>query len=194
MPTSSQGDELIRFLTGRGRIVGPRAIEVNGETVGGDAILIATGSRSMIPRLKGIKEVDYLTNETAFELNELPESLIVVGGVYIALECAQMFSRFGSRVTVVQRSQHLLSRQPVEVGEGLAEYLRDEGVEIRHWCGTDACGLNRRRRCPGGSGQRGRSYLDRDSHFDSDRTQKEMRGESGLRKLESIQMGTALSQ
>ena len=123
-------DERIRFLTGRGRIVGARAIEVNGETVNGDAILIATGSRTMLPRLEGIKEVDYLTNESAFELNELPESLIVVGGGYIALECAQMFSRFGSRVTVVQRSQHLLSRQPVEVGEGLAGYLGNEGLEI----------------------------------------------------------------
>jgi mercuric reductase len=74
--------------------------------------------------------VPYLTNETAFELETLPESLLVLGGRYIALECAQMFARFGSRVTVLQRSDRILPDEAPDLTEALTGFLRDEGLEI----------------------------------------------------------------
>ena len=73
--------------------------------------------------LRDCKNSGYLTNESAYELDELPESLIVFGGGYIALENAQLFSRMGSKVTIVQRSEHILSDQPEELGTALAGYL-----------------------------------------------------------------------
>ncbi len=119
-----------RLIKGRARFIGARAVEVNGETLTADAFLIATGARPFIPDIPGLADVDYLTNESAFELDALPESLIVLGGRYIALELAQMFSRLGSKVTVLQRSPRILPDESSELTEALTFYLKEEGVSI----------------------------------------------------------------
>ncbi|HBQ61756.1 MAG TPA: mercury(II) reductase, partial [Balneolaceae bacterium] len=93
-------------------------------------ILIATGASPFIPEIPGLKEAGYLTNESAYELEQLPEELIILGGGYIALENAQLFSRLGSRVTVLQRSEHVLSDQPKELATALTGYLEGEGLTI----------------------------------------------------------------
>lgn len=113
------------ILTGRARLSGPREFIVNGERLTGDALLIATGARTSVPAIAGLAESGFLTNETAFELDPLPESLIVLGGRYVALETAQMFSRLGSRlgrglerleVQVKPGIRFEEERQPVPVG------------------------------------------------------------------------------
>lgn len=119
-----------QLAEGRGRILAPNLLEVEGEKIEADRILIATGARPFIPPVPGLEEAGVLTNESAFELEELPGSLIVLGGRYIALEIAQMFSRFGSRVTLLQRSGRILPAETADLTDLLAGYLGEEGIEI----------------------------------------------------------------
>jgi mercuric reductase len=92
--------------------------------------LIATGATTNIPNIKGLNEVNYLTNVSLFDLEEQPESMIVLGGGYIALEIAQAYHRLGTKVTLLQRSAQVLSKQTAEVAEELTSHLRNEGLEI----------------------------------------------------------------
>jgi mercuric reductase len=120
----------VRLVEGRARFTGPRAVEVNGESITAERVLIATGTRPFVPDVPGLKESGFLTSETAFELKALPESLIVLGGRYIALECAQMFARLGTKVTILQRSDRILPDEQSDLTDALAGYLRDEGIEV----------------------------------------------------------------
>lgn len=95
-----------------------------------DKFIIATGSSPSIPPFKGIEKVDYLTNNEALSLREKPSSLIVVGAGPLGLEFAQMYSRFGTMVTLLQRSQRIIPNHESEVSEALACYLSEEGIEI----------------------------------------------------------------
>jgi mercuric reductase len=123
-------DPNIRFVEGFGRFVDEHTVDVDGTLYYGKNILIATGAALWAPPVDGLENSGYLTNESAYELDELPESLFVFGGGYIALENAQLFSRLGSKVTIVQRSGHILSDQPEELGTALAGYLEDEGMTV----------------------------------------------------------------
>lgn len=123
-------DPNIKFVRGRGRLIDARTVEVNGERLSGDAVLLCTGARPAVPDIPGLTDVPYLTNESAFELNELPESLLVLGGRYIALECAQIFSRLGSRVTVLQRSARILPTESPALTDELTAHLKAEGLGI----------------------------------------------------------------
>ncbi|RMG67301.1 MAG: mercury(II) reductase [Calditrichaeota bacterium] len=120
----------VRIVEGRGKLVDANTVEVNGETLHGDRILIATGASPFVPDIPGLSSVDYLTNQTAFELEELPASLIVLGGRYIALETAQMFARFGSKVTILQRSPRILPTELPDVTDELTEHLTAEGLQV----------------------------------------------------------------
>ena len=120
----------VRLVEGRARLVAPDAVEVNGERITGDHILIATGVAPFVPPIPGLEETDYLTNESLFALEDLPESLIVLGGRYVALECAQMMARFGSRVTVLQRSDRILPLESPDITDALTAYFREEGLDI----------------------------------------------------------------
>jgi mercuric reductase len=123
-------DPNIKFVRGRGRLVDARTVEVKGVHLRGDAILLSTGARPAVPDIPGLANVPFLTNESAFELTELPESLLVLGGRYIALECAQIFSRLGSRVTVLQRSACILPTETPHLTEELTAQLKSEGLSI----------------------------------------------------------------
>ncbi|MFN8629261.1 MAG: mercury(II) reductase [Chloroflexota bacterium] len=124
----------VEVLTGDARLTGPRTADIDGRTVEADRILIATGSRPTVPAIPGLDSVPHLTSDLldadeAGRLTGLPESLVVLGGGYIAVELAQMFARFGSRVTIVARSALLRGYEPV-LGETLAESFRSEGIEV----------------------------------------------------------------
>jgi len=119
-----------RLIEGRARFVAAGKIAVNSEIISADAVLIATGSRPYIPDIPGLSEVDYLTNESAFELEDLPKSLIILGGRYIALELAQLFYRLGSQVTVLQRSERILPTESADLTDALTGFLEEEGVRI----------------------------------------------------------------
>ncbi|MDR8390497.1 mercury(II) reductase [Aliifodinibius sp. S!AR15-10] len=123
-------DPSITLLEERGTLVDEHTVEAGGETYHADNILIATGASTFVPDVPGLEETGYLTNETAYELKELPEHLIVLGGGYIALENAQLFARLGSKVTIVQRSEHVLSDQPKELAQALTGYLEAEGIAV----------------------------------------------------------------
>lgn len=121
---------------GHVRFVDPHTVEVDGTRIRGDRILIATGSRPVLPPVAGLDEVPYLmsdllTVDEPMALRDRPASLIIVGGGYVALELGQMFSRFGTRVTMLERHGQLLARgyEP-EVGRSLADILAKEGLEV----------------------------------------------------------------
>jgi len=120
----------VDIVEGRAAFVDKKTVEVNGERIEGDKILIATGVRPYAPPIPGLADTPYLTNESAFELTACPESMIVLGGRYVALEIAQMFARFGTKVTVLQRSARILPDQTADLTDALTGYLRAEGVEI----------------------------------------------------------------
>ncbi|WP_132991891.1 mercury(II) reductase [Gordonia zhaorongruii] len=98
-------------------------------TVEADQYLIATGSQPWAPPLEGLEETGYLTSTTAMELTEVPESLLVLGGGYVALEQAQLFARLGSKVTLLVRSR-LASKEEPEVSRALEGTFADEGIRV----------------------------------------------------------------
>ncbi len=129
--------EEIEILRGRVAFVDDHAVEVDGQRIEGEKFLVALGSSPVAPEVEGLDEVPYvtsdlLTTEEDEELKELPESLVIIGGGYIALELGQMFARFGSRVTLLARSDQVLKHgyEP-EVGRTMQKILREEGLDIR---------------------------------------------------------------
>ncbi len=93
-------------------------------------IFINTGARPALPELPGLAQVPYLTSSSAMELDELPEHLLVLGGSYLGVELGQMFRRFGSGVSIVERQSQLLAREDRDVAATIAEILREDGVEV----------------------------------------------------------------
>jgi mercury(II) reductase len=104
-------------------------VEVDGTCVPAGKIIIATGARPAVPAIPGIETVPYLTSTTALDLEELPKSMIVIGGGYIGAELAQMFARAGVEVTLVCRSRLLPEAEP-EIGAALTGYFIDEGIAV----------------------------------------------------------------
>lgn len=123
-----QGYDAITYYEGAARLV-EGGVEIDDVRLTTDRVIIATGSRPAIPAIAGIDSVPYLTSTTALELEALPQSMLVVGGGYIGVELAQMFSRAGVGVTLVCRSRLLPEGEP-EIGEALQGYLSDEGVTV----------------------------------------------------------------
>jgi pyruvate/2-oxoglutarate dehydrogenase complex dihydrolipoamide dehydrogenase (E3) component len=126
------GVELVR---GEGRFSGPSGVRVRLEGGGerdltAPLVFINTGDRPARPALPGLDRVPALDSTTVMELDEVPEHLLVLGGGYIGLEFGQMFRRFGSRVTIVQRGAHLLAREDDDVADGVAQVLREDGIEV----------------------------------------------------------------
>jgi len=100
------------------------------EIVTADLIFINTGAKTIIPDIKGLDEVDYLTSTTILDLKEVPEHLVVIGGNYIGLEFGQMFQRFGSKVTIIEKSSSIMGREDDDVSAEVTKILLDEGLEI----------------------------------------------------------------
>jgi len=129
------GTENLDLLLGEARFVGPKQIDVklnDGRTrrLTAEKIVINAGARPRVPALPGIEDVPYLDSTAIMELDQVPEHLLVIGGGYIGLEFGQMFRRFGSRVTIVQRGGQLLAREDTDVADEVADILRGEGIEV----------------------------------------------------------------
>ncbi len=120
---------------GHARFTGPHTLQVNGDTLEADKIFLNVGGRAVVPDMPGISDIPVLTNTSIMQLDELPEHLIVVGGSYIGLEFAQMFRRFGSQVTILQRASRLIPREDEDVSAAVRSILENEGVKVH----TDAC-------------------------------------------------------
>ena len=128
----ASGAELIM---GNGRFVGPKTIEVrlnDGGTrlLSGDKVMINTGSRAAIPDIPGVEAAKPLTHIEALELDHLPAHLIMLGGGYVGLELAQMYRRFGSRVTIIEQGPRLMGREDADVAEAVKAVLVEEGIEV----------------------------------------------------------------
>ena len=121
---------------GKGRFVGPKALEVEAadgsvSRVTADIVVISTGLRTAMPPIGGLATIPVLDSTSIMELDRVPPHLVVLGGGYIGLEFAQMFHRFGSRVTVVHRGAQLLSREDADIASALAAVLREDGLDLR---------------------------------------------------------------
>jgi mercuric reductase len=115
---------------GDARFVDGPALEVDGERIDAAHYLVATGATPWVPEVAGLAEAGYLTSTTALELDELPESLIVVGGNYVGLEMGQTFARLGSHVTLIEALDRLAPNEEPELSEAITEVLAEEGVEV----------------------------------------------------------------
>jgi len=128
--------ERLLLATGHVQFIDSHTVEVDGKHLRGLNVLIATGSRPVLPDLDGLDRVPYLTSDLLtvdepLELRELPKSLLVIGGGYIALELGQMFSRLGVQVTILERSEQLLPRgYEREVGRAIGEVFAREGIQV----------------------------------------------------------------
>jgi pyruvate/2-oxoglutarate dehydrogenase complex dihydrolipoamide dehydrogenase (E3) component len=125
-----EGSKNLHLYRGQARFVDRHKIRVGGEEIESERIFINAGSRPAIPRLDGLDAVDYLTNASIMELSELPEHLLVLGGGYIGLEFGQMFRRFGSRVTIVHRADHILPREDADITGELQKALEKEDIRF----------------------------------------------------------------
>jgi len=123
--------ENVTVYEGHARFEGPHGVRVNGDLLEAERIFINVGARALVPDMPGIREVSYLTNSTILELDALPEHLVIIGGSYIGLEFAQMYRRFGSRVTVVEMAERLIAREDSDVSDTIREILEGEGITVR---------------------------------------------------------------
>jgi mycothione reductase len=117
MQQAVEAAEEFDYYSGEARFTGERTLEVNGKALKGKAVFIVAGARPLIPAIRGIEGVEYLTNESALRLTALPESMVIVGGGYIAAELAHFFEAMGTRVTIVQRNRRLVPEEEPEVSE-----------------------------------------------------------------------------
>lgn len=135
---SSQGvEQWVRALEnctvyrGHARFESAHVVRVDDELLEADRIYINVGGRALIPSMQGLDQVDYLTNSSMMDVDFVPEHLIVVGGSYVGLEFGQMYRRFGSRVTIVEKGARLIAREDEDVSQAVRDILEDEGIDIQ---------------------------------------------------------------
>lgn len=123
--------EGIEVLRGRARFLGPTRVDVAGQAISAEHVILATGSRPVIPEVPGLAEADPLTNENVFDLDELPASVVLLGGGAIGCELGQALARLGCTVTLVESADRLLGHEEPEAGAIIAAALAADGVVLR---------------------------------------------------------------
>jgi len=121
----------IALYEGKAAFTGPHTLEVNGEAITAEKIVIATGARTAVPPVPGLSDIDYLTSTSAMEMKELPQSLLILGGGIIALEFSQLFARLGVEVTIIQRGDRLAANLEPEISEEIRCVLEAEGASVK---------------------------------------------------------------
>ena len=127
--------ENLTLIYGEAKFKDDQTIYVNGkdgnfENYTAKQIFINTGASPVIPQIEGVNEIKYLTSTTILQLEEIPEHLLIVGGGYIGLEFGQMFRRFGSKVTLLEKSRRLMPKEDDDVCEVMSEIFKEDGIEI----------------------------------------------------------------
>jgi len=130
-----EGTKNLTLIFGEAAFTGKKTllIELNeGGTleVSADLIFIDTGAKTLIPEIEGLKDIEYLTSTTILDLDYVPEHLLVVGANYIGMEFGQMFGRFGSKITMLEKSPRVLAKEDEDVAEAMHQILTDEKIEI----------------------------------------------------------------
>jgi pyruvate/2-oxoglutarate dehydrogenase complex dihydrolipoamide dehydrogenase (E3) component len=131
LTTWLQGTAGLELVRGHARFVGPQAVEVAGRVLTAPQVFVNVGGRAVLPDWPGLDRVPVLTNTSMMTLDVLPEHLVIVGGSYIGLEFAQMYRRFGARVTVLEHGDRLIAREDPEVSREVQAILEREGVALR---------------------------------------------------------------
>ena len=126
-----KGTANLAVIEGHARFEGPHAVRVNDARLEAPQIFIDVGGRALVPDLPGLADVPYLTNTSIMDVDFLPEHLVILGGSYIGLEFAQMYRRFGSRVTVIEKGPRIVAHEDDDVSAALKTVLEGEGIEIR---------------------------------------------------------------
>ena len=121
----------ITFMRGHAEFSSPVDIRVDGRQITTAKSIIATGSRTADVHIPGLKEAGYLTNHEALMLQNVPASLVIIGGGYIGIEFAQMYARFGTKVTLLSRSSRIMKQEEPELSARLAQILTAEGIDVR---------------------------------------------------------------
>jgi pyruvate/2-oxoglutarate dehydrogenase complex dihydrolipoamide dehydrogenase (E3) component len=124
-------DNGVEIRHGSARFADPHTLELDGQRLTAANFILATGSSPKAPDIPGLEDAGYRTNQTVFDLDAIPEALLVIGGGPNGVEMAQAFGRLGSRVTLVQNRERLLPRDDVELASALAAVLREEGIDLR---------------------------------------------------------------
>ena len=119
------------LILGHARFEGPHAVRVGGDTLEADHIFINVGGRALVPDLPGLGDVPYFTNSSLLATDLLPDHLVVVGGSYIGLEFAQIYRRFGSKVTIIEKGPRLVAREDEDISAAIQSILEAEGIAIR---------------------------------------------------------------
>jgi pyruvate/2-oxoglutarate dehydrogenase complex dihydrolipoamide dehydrogenase (E3) component len=130
LETWLEGMKGCTLIRGHARFEGTHALRVDDQLLEADRIFLNVGGRAVAPDMPGLAELDYLTNVGILELDTIPAHLVVIGGSYIALEFAQMYRRFGARVTVVERGPRLTAREDEDVSAAIKDILDAEGIDI----------------------------------------------------------------
>ncbi|BBY91751.1 mercuric reductase [Mycobacterium gallinarum] len=125
-----EGMDGATLIRGHARFESPHTIRVDDRVLEADRIFLNVGGRAVAPDLPGLADIDYMTNVGILELDTVPEHLVVIGGSYIALEFAQMYRRFGARVTVIEKGPRLTSREDEDVSATIKEILQAEGIDV----------------------------------------------------------------
>ena len=120
----------VEVIEGEARITSPYSVEVNGKTLTTKNIILATGARPFVPPIPGVDQMDYLTSDTLWEIRELPQRLMVLGGGPIGCELAQCFARFGSEVSIVEMTPRLMIREDPDVSVKVIERFAEEGINV----------------------------------------------------------------
>ena len=129
----------VELIRGHARFTGPDTVAVNGERLSAARIFINVGGRAVVPDMPGVHDVPFMTNTGIVALEAMPEHLVVVGGSYIGLEFAQMYRRFGAKVTIVERQDRLIGREDPDVSQAVREIMEAEGITVR--TGADCIGF-----------------------------------------------------
>ncbi len=121
--------ENLTLIRGKATFLDQHTVQVKNKKYTAAKFYINVGGRPRIP--EDFKAIDYLTNESILELEEIPEHLVIIGGGYIGLEFGQMFRRFGSKVTILEKGDQLLKKEDDDIAEEIAEILKDSGIDVK---------------------------------------------------------------
>lgn len=127
---------------GHARFESPRELSVGGQRLSADRIFLNVGARPAVPNLPGLDTVPYLTSSTMMDVDFLPPHLVILGGSYIGLEFGQMFRRFGSEVTIVERGPRLIPREDPDISAAILDILQSEGITIHLNAPADSVALH----------------------------------------------------
>lgn len=126
-----RGTDNLTIYEGHGRFLSDNTVIVGEDILEAEKIFINVGGRAFVPEIPGLDETEYLTNSSIMDVDFVPDHLAIIGGSYIGLEFAQMYRRFGSEVTVIEKGGSLISREDPDVTETVKEILENEGIKIR---------------------------------------------------------------